>query len=232
MHLFVIRHGQSHVNLPDWNEGFVDAGLTALGARQAQALAGWLAARVTFDALYTSTMLRARETAQYITQVSDIAAQADDRLREFGNCYADGRPVPLDGGDSIEYPADWWGTDYPNRRISPQGESWMLFRARVSAFIDEVVMQYGARDPQAVVGVVCHGGVIEAVFDHAFNVGPHRHTEIWNHNTGVMYLEYRAHSAHQDWRLHGQNLVYHLIGADNGADLLGGPLLHRAQRVE
>lgn len=38
MHLYMIRHGQSHVNLPDWDGGF-DEGLTELGQRQAAAQA-------------------------------------------------------------------------------------------------------------------------------------------------------------------------------------------------
>ena len=41
MHLYVIRHGQSYVNLPDW-KGDVDASLTPLGQQQAAALAEWL----------------------------------------------------------------------------------------------------------------------------------------------------------------------------------------------
>jgi hypothetical protein len=41
MHLYLIRHGQSYINLKEWQEGNVDAGLTELGQRQANALAAW-----------------------------------------------------------------------------------------------------------------------------------------------------------------------------------------------
>ena len=41
MHFYLIRHGQSYVNLSDW-AGHLDAGLTELGKRQAAALAAWL----------------------------------------------------------------------------------------------------------------------------------------------------------------------------------------------
>ena len=42
MQLYMIRHGQSYVNLKDWEGGNVDAGLTELGQQQAAALAEWL----------------------------------------------------------------------------------------------------------------------------------------------------------------------------------------------
>ncbi len=230
MHLFFVRHGESYVNLPDWDGGFVDAGLTDLGKQQSERVARWMAERLTIDALYTSTMVRARDTAQYIARVAGIEPQPDDRLREFGNCFADGRPVPLDDGARIEYPADWWGTQRPNTRIAPDGESWMLFRARVSAFIEAITDAYGTRDPQATVIAVCHGGVIEAAFDHVFNVGERRCVEIWNHNTGIMHLEYVVDASRDEvWRLHGHSMVYHLLDSD-GAWYGAGPVLHHAER--
>ncbi len=67
MHLYLIRHGQSYVNLADWKPASPaewDASLTPLGQRQAAALAKWLPTAVPHaDALYASTMKRAQETA-------------------------------------------------------------------------------------------------------------------------------------------------------------------------
>ena len=63
MHLYLIRHGQSYVNLPDWDSGNVDEGLTELGQQQAAALAAWLPGKLPqVDVIYASTMKRARET--------------------------------------------------------------------------------------------------------------------------------------------------------------------------
>ena len=60
MHLYMIRHGQSHVNLAEWDSGNTDEGLTELGQKQAAALAQWLPKQVpAVNALYTSTMRRA-----------------------------------------------------------------------------------------------------------------------------------------------------------------------------
>ena len=57
MHLYLIRHGQSYVNLKDWDGGNQDTGLTELGHRQAAALGAWLPGELpAVDVLYASTM--------------------------------------------------------------------------------------------------------------------------------------------------------------------------------
>ena len=62
MHLYLIRHAQSYVNLPDWTKGNTDAALTDLGREQAETLARRFSQEVTsVDALYASDMMRARE---------------------------------------------------------------------------------------------------------------------------------------------------------------------------
>ena len=56
MHLYIIRHGQSHVNLKEWDSGNTDEGLTDLGQKQAAALASWLPKNVpSVDAIYAGT---------------------------------------------------------------------------------------------------------------------------------------------------------------------------------
>ena len=86
----------------------------------------------------------------------------------------------------------------------------MHFRTRVGLFIEEMVELH--RDK--IVVAVCHGGVAEATFDHIFNVGPWRRTEIWNHNTGVSHFEYVELPRRETWRLHFHNRVEHLAGVE------------------
>jgi probable phosphoglycerate mutase len=209
MHLYLIRHGQSHVNLEDWAKGNLDEGLTELGQRQAAALAAWLPGRTPkFDAIYASTMLRARETAAPLARAYAAEIIFDDRLREIGNNRYDHQPWP---NDALPAYADYWSSERPFSSTTPLvegGETFMHFRVRVGLLIEELVERH--RDQ--VVGLVCHGGVIEAVFDHIFNVGPWRRCEIWNHNTGISYLEYVQHPRRETWRLHFHNRIDHLRG--------------------
>jgi probable phosphoglycerate mutase len=227
MHLLLVRHAQSYVNLPDWDGGYVDVGLTPLGQEQARRLAHWMAHNVRINALYTSTMARALETAAFITEATGIPAVPDDRLREFGNCYADGRPIPAEAMPI--YYAEFWGTERPYTRISESGESWILFRVRVGTFLDDMLARYARTEPETTVVVVCHGGVIDATFDYAFNVGAQRRVEVWTHNTGIVHWEYVPDSPRESWRLHAHGMVHHLI-ADDGRWLGAQPLLYDATR--
>ena len=234
MHLLLVRHGESYVNLEDWDQGYIDTGLTELGKQQAESLAAWMAQHVRIDALYTSTMARTLETAAYLTQAAGITALRDDRIREFGNCYADGSAVPPDAMP-IQY-AEFWGTERPYMPIDNDGaESWVQFRLRVGWFVDDVLVKHANRygdetsDPETTAVVVCHGGVIDAMFDNVFNVGPHRHVEVWTHNTGIVHWEYRPDPRREPWRLHAHGMAHHLLTCD-GEWLGAKPMLRDATR--
>ncbi|MEZ4769228.1 MAG: histidine phosphatase family protein [Caldilineales bacterium] len=208
MQLYLIRHGQSFVNLKDWTDGNTDSGLTDLGQRQAAALATWLPGHLPqIDALYASTMQRARETAQPLSAAYGIEIRWDDRLREIGNNRSDHTPWPPEALPR-EY-SDYWASERPFATTTPMvqgGETFMHFRTRVGLFIEELVEC--CREKRIV--AVCHGGVVEAVFDHIFNIGPWRRCEVWNYNTGVSHFEYVEIPRRETWRLHFHNRVEHL----------------------
>jgi probable phosphoglycerate mutase len=208
MHLYFVRHGQSLINLEEWKDGNMDVGLTDLGRQQAAALARWLPQTLPEIAvLYSSTMRRARETAEVLADAYRCAVRYDDRLREIGNNRLDHTPWSDDELPQ-EY-APYWSSERPFASVvslSEEGETLMHFRTRVGSFIEDVVEQY--RDQ--VVVAVCHGGVIDVVFDHVFNIGPWRRCEVWSHNTGITHLEYVAHPKRETWRLRYHSRVDHL----------------------
>jgi probable phosphoglycerate mutase len=212
MHLYFIRHGQSYVNLKDWQQGNIDAGLTELGQRQAAALAKWLPAHFSpVHVIYASTMRRARETAAAVAQAYGATIQFDDRLREIGNNRLDHSPWP---NESLPKNfADYWASARPFSPIVYQddlGETFMHFRTRVGLFIEQIAAQHRGQT----VLVVCHGGVVEAAFDHIFNVGPWRRCEVWDHNTAITHFEYIELPGRETWRIHCHNRVEHLIGVE------------------
>lgn len=213
MHLYLIRHGQSYVNLDDWKPASSsewDASLTPLGQQQAAALAAWLPTAVPhIDALYASTMKRAQETAVHLAQAYDIPIIPDDRLRELGNNRADHSPYPQD-----ELPVQFIGVAesrspfVPVMRDAADSETFTHFRTRVGLFVEAMRQQ----TEYEIVVAVCHGGVINAVFDTIFNVGVFRSCDIWNLNTAVTHFEYDPAVGHQSWKLHFQGRTEHLNG--------------------
>lgn len=212
MHLYFIRHGQSFVNLAEWTKGNSDEGLTDLGHAQAAALAAFMPGEVPkVDKIYASTMRRARETAEHLATAYDTDIVLEDRLREIGNNRLDHSAWPND--DLPQDYADFWGSERPFSPVTPMvegGESFIHFRARVGIFIESIIDRHHKEH----VFLVCHGGVIDAAFDHIFNIGPWRRCEIWNNNTGVTCFEHIAHPKRETWRLHYNNRITHLASLE------------------
>ncbi len=213
MDLYLVRHGQSYVNLPEWDGGNTDEPLTDLGQRQATAAAAWLPSHLEkVDAIFASTMKRAQETAAPIAAAYNNAPIINDtRLREIGNNKHDHTPWPSD--DLPNY-GELWGSERPFDSITPKhegGESMMHFRIRVGQFIEEMVCQF--RDKHVI--AVCHGGVIDAAVDHIFNIGPYRRCEVWSKNTGITRFQFIDHPDREAWRLHYQNRVEHYTLMNN-----------------
>lgn len=208
MHLYMIRHGQSYVNLPGWDGGNQDTALTELGKNQAAALAAWLPRKLTeVHAIYCSTMQRARETAAPLAAAYNINITYDERIREVGNNRFDHTPWPSD--DLPEY-GDFWGSERPFASITPSrpdGESVMHFRVRVGTFLEELVEKHRSET----IIVICHGGVIELTYDHVFNIGPWRRCEVLTQNTGVTRFQLVEHPNREIWRLLYHSRTEHLI---------------------
>ncbi len=216
MHLILIRHGQSYINLPDWDGGYIDTALTPLGQAQAARVAAWLAGHVAPDAIYTSSMRRAVETATAIADALGMAFTRDDRLREIGNAWPDGSPLDVTQ-HAPEY-AEYWASERPFAPVCDGGETWGDFLTRVGRALYDIAERHPAQEDTVL--VVAHGGVINAAVDVAFNVGHWRSLDAWLHNTSLTHLEYKPEKHRQEiWRLHGLNLCYHLAEPDGS--LLG-----------
>ena len=82
--LTLVRHGETSANVDGIWHGSTDGPLTERGRAQAGRVAGWL--RREFPdatALYTSPLVRARDTAQAIAESTGLAARVDAALAEY-----------------------------------------------------------------------------------------------------------------------------------------------------
>lgn len=80
--ILLVRHGESETNLSKRFTGQLDAPLTALGRRQAEAMAEYLD-RYTIDRIYVSSLQRAVDTAQTIVQRQNCPLVRCDAFREI-----------------------------------------------------------------------------------------------------------------------------------------------------
>src|SRR5205809_708167 len=79
--VIIVRHGQTQWNLKLIRQGHLDSPLTEKGMAQAKALAQRLA-QEKFNALYSSDLGRAVQTAEMIAAVTGHEIVTDARLRE------------------------------------------------------------------------------------------------------------------------------------------------------
>jgi probable phosphoglycerate mutase len=144
-----MRHGETDWNLEGRWQGHADPELNETGRAQAEAVARSLAAKP-FNALYSSDLSRARETAEIIGKELSLPIQLDARLREVDVGEWSGLTTP-----EIEQ-------RYPNglRRRSEGGTGWERGES-YSAMGDRVVEALRAiaeAHPDGRVLVVTHGG--------------------------------------------------------------------------
>lgn len=221
MHIYLVRHGQSHVNLTDLTASHRDEPLTDVGVAQAAAVAAYIAEYVPVQRIVSSTVRRAAQTARTIAESAGVEVEWEHRLREVGTVHPDGAPIAE--AELQPYLPEIWGTLRPYEPVTVGGESWMQVRARVGSFVESLIpmpprgtsrtMQHGTEavaQNDDVVVVVCHAGVIEAFLEYVFEKGPWSVVAVETSNTGMTHLEFRPHPNRPDWHLHYHNRVVHL----------------------
>lgn len=210
--LFLIRHGESVPNVEPIIGGMIgDAGLTALGIAQAEALRDRLAATGEMhpDVLIASTLPRARQTAEILAPALGVPIVFDDDVQEL-------RPGEADGMQVSDFKAKYGQPDFRNNPyspLSPGGESWPQFSLRVAAALHRITTGHAGQE----IVIVCHGGVIDAAFlifcrMNTMSIPP---IEFTTHNTSITQWEYHVRADFPArWRLVRYNDDRHLKGME------------------
>ncbi len=161
--VLLVRHGEQAFvdNMPIADA--VDAPLSDLGRRQASAIGGRLADR-SIDAVYSSTLQRARDTGVAIADHHGLDVQQRDQLEEI-NLWQDlpqhqGLRDSLDKDELVAIMRE--GNRTQRWDSYPYCEDRDRFRERVVAAIDQIIADH--HDQRVV--VACHGGVINAYLAH------------------------------------------------------------------
>ncbi len=158
MELILIRHGlPEKVVKQDGTPA--DPPLSARGHEQARLMAQWLAEEP-FDALYSSPMARARQTATPLAAVQDLDVVIVDGVAEYDR-NAD-QYIPVEELKKIDY-ARW-------RRLM-EGDvdaGFSDFAAGVIESLEKIVADNRGRR----VAVTCHGGVINVWTAHVIGFEP------------------------------------------------------------
>ena len=205
----LVRHGETQGNIDDKAHGHFDAPLTQLGRRQAEALGKRLAG-TKFDAIYSSDLQRAVDTANAITaHHPDLQIQTRPQLREyhFGD-YEDSLWDEI-GEAEPDFYRRWKNLSTRIDVEFPGGESVRGIWDRVGACTDEIISNH--EEENARILIVGHGGSLEALFAHILKL---RITNQWCfvfENTSVTELYEHPYSP-DAWRVGLFNDTSHLNG--------------------
>jgi 2,3-bisphosphoglycerate-dependent phosphoglycerate mutase len=138
-HVIIIRHGQSQGNAQGRFGGHTDTPLSARGRKQAEATARALASEK-LDAIYSSDLPRAIETASPLAKLTGVRLQTTDALRE--------RSVGVMEGLTFEEAAEQHPEQYRAllrrdfEHVLLGGESYRQTLDRASKKLDEVIEQH------------------------------------------------------------------------------------------
>jgi 2,3-bisphosphoglycerate-dependent phosphoglycerate mutase len=152
--LILIRHGESTWNRERRIQGQLDPPLSEQGYEQARRVAGRLAHRQV-EALYTSDLLRASQTAAPIASALGVDARPMKELREI--FLGDWEGIHTNEL-AQRFPEAWdaW-TREPSWDVVPRGEGASAFEARVASALEHLFDAHTHGDAI----VVTHGGVIQ-----------------------------------------------------------------------
>lgn len=146
MKVYYVRHGQT-----DWNaqlkiQGSTDNPLNDIGIKQAYETKKKLE-NVDYNLVICSPKIRARQTAEIITQGRNVEIIYDDRIieRTFGE--SEGANI------TDKFEKEIW--DYTLNRKFKGGESFKEFEKRILEFLEDIKEKYKDRT----ILIVAHGGV-------------------------------------------------------------------------
>ncbi|MEL4024528.1 histidine phosphatase family protein [Lysinibacillus endophyticus] len=153
--LYFVRHGETEWNKEGRLQGWLNSSLTDYGREQVKALQHELQ-QLTFDAVYSSPLQRAVETAEIL--VGDTThIKLDDRLKEIHLGSWQGRKI-----------ADIWDEDYdryfaycnePQCYTPDSGESFLQVSARMTELLTDCLNQYKSGK----ILLITHGVAIRAL---------------------------------------------------------------------
>ncbi|RRR71520.1 MAG: histidine phosphatase family protein [Candidatus Viridilinea halotolerans] len=161
--VYLIRHGETDWNMSGRWQGHADVPLNDIGFRQARLVAQRLATQgVQFDAIYSSDLARAYQTAWEIGAAVRVAVQLLPNLREIDvGSWSGLTHAEIKASYPTEIALIEKGQDLPRGGA----ETTSALRKRVV----EAVSALAHHHRGATLGLITHGGCIRMLLAHANN---------------------------------------------------------------
>ncbi len=161
--MFIVRHGETDFNVQKKMQGRLDIPLNATGHQQAKKLATRFA-DLYLDAIYSSDLIRARETAATVAKMKKLEIKLSELLRERNFGEAEGRSLVED--EELKKLLDAFGTLSPDTqwhsRLVSDSETNAEIVGRTFTYIRALALQHLGQH----VLIVTHGGVMMTLLSH------------------------------------------------------------------
>lgn len=153
--IILVQHCQSEHHINNMSGGWTDTPLTDLGKTQAEIVGKCLKEKVNKDdfVLYSSDLLRAKQTAEIVGTHLDLDVMQDKGLREINTGVAAGKTK--DWARANRKPRIRSGFDLDYQEFQ-DGESWREFYSRVCCCMDRI---YESEKDKNLL-IVTHGGTL------------------------------------------------------------------------
>lgn len=156
MKIYFLRHGETDGNKKKILQGGIDNPLNDNGKNQAMSARKEIAG-IKFDAVYSSPLIRAVETAIIASGLEEVNLIKDDRIREISFGDMEGHVVSKDDENMIKFFLA------PEGYIPPRNaESYDSMLARARDFLSEIGEKYKDNSDSNIL-VVSHGALIHGM---------------------------------------------------------------------
>ena len=208
--IILIRHGET-----DWNDlgriqGHLPVPLNARGMAQAEALASRLQ-NDSVAAIYSSDLLRARQTAEAIARISGQEIRLDKRLREWDLGMLSGMFRTDAERDHPNIARIY--RDYLVDEMIPGGESIRQRYERITAAVSDIARRHPAQS----VAVVSHGGPLGDCYHRAVGKKVEERIKIDLFNASINCIRID----NDRWELESWGQIEHLTGIGSLANWEG-----------
>ena len=194
--LYLIRHGETGHNASNRIQGWLDVPLNETGQRQAARLGERFRGKP-IAAVYSSDLMRARDTAQAVADVLGQPLILDVRLREYNMGQWTGLT-----GDEIAAVTPGFVPQGSHEPPIPDGETSHDMHRRIAPFLQELLDKHLHERVIA----VSHGGTLGIVLATMLNMPLIRRQPFAFGNTAIA----KATHEHGGWRLRSLNDQCHL----------------------
>lgn len=157
---YIVRHGETDWNVKGLLQGHLGADLNKNGQKQAKKLANKLK-NIHFDAIFSSDLIRAKQTAEIIALERKLAVEATKLLRERTFGPFEGKPYASlkEFDKTLDRLTD---EEKRTHKAHPDMESDEELVGRFITFLREVAIGYEGKN----ILVVTHGGMMRTILIH------------------------------------------------------------------